>query len=129
MIVTAAYRENYGLIKWAPITPNAPQERIPNVAPYVISDTMPAAEHVDGRFYESKAAFRAVTRAHGLTEVGNEKIKPKTRSSLEPEFRRNRKKVLKTAIEKVRAGHYERHFNSDGSRRAGSAGADRSDDT
>ncbi len=34
MIVTAAYRENYGLIKWALITPNAPQERLPNVAPY-----------------------------------------------------------------------------------------------
>ena len=48
--------------------------------PMLISDDMPEAEHVDGRFYTSKAAFRAVTRAHGLTEVGTEKLntrKPK----------------------------------------------------
>ena len=45
--------------------------------PYVISDEMPATEQVDGRFYTSKAAFRAVGRALGLTEVGNEKFKPK----------------------------------------------------
>ena len=115
--------------RWRFVREQTPVARSALPLPYVISDAMPAAEHVDGRFYESKAAFRAVTRAHGLTEVGNEKIKPKTRSSLDPEFRRNRKKALKTAIEKVRAGHYERHFNSDGSRRASSAGADRSDDT
>lgn len=95
--------------------------------PYVIGDAMPPAEHVDGRFYESKSAFRAVTRAHGLTEVGNEKLKPKTRSSLDPAFRRNRQKVLKTAIEKVRAGQYERHIHDAASRR--SAAASRSDDT
>ena len=49
--------------------------------PFVISDEMPPVEQVDGRFYTSKAAFRAVGRAHGLTEVGNEKIKPKQRAS------------------------------------------------
>lgn len=42
--------------------------------PMLISDDMPAAEHVDGRFYTSKAAFRQVTRANGLTEVGTEKL-------------------------------------------------------
>ena len=115
--------------RWRFVREQTPVARSTLPLPYVISDAMPPAEHVDGRFYESKSAFRAVTRAHGLTEVGNEKIKPKSRSSLEPEFRRNRKKVLKTAIEKVRAGHYERYFNSDGSRRASSAGASGSDDT
>lgn len=48
--------------------------------PMLISDTMDAAEHVDGRFYTSKSEFRKVTRANGLIEVGNEKIprgKPK----------------------------------------------------
>jgi hypothetical protein len=46
-------------------------------APHVITDTMPPTEQVDGRFYESKRAFRAVGRSLGLTEVGNEKPTPK----------------------------------------------------
>ena len=46
--------------------------------PYVISDIMPPTEQVDGKFYTSKSAFRAVGRANGLTEVGTEKLKPKT---------------------------------------------------
>lgn len=48
--------------------------------PMLISDTMDAAEHVDGRYYTSKSEFRKVTRANGLIEVGNEKLntsKPK----------------------------------------------------
>ena len=40
--------------------------------PHVISDTMPATEHVDGRFYESKSAFRRVTRENGYVEIGND---------------------------------------------------------
>ena len=50
--------------------------------PYVISDIMPPTEQVDGRFYTSKRAFRAVGKALGLTEVGNEKFKPKVRGSI-----------------------------------------------
>ncbi len=42
--------------------------------PMLISDDMPACEHVDGKFYTSKSAYRQVTRAHGLTEVGTEKL-------------------------------------------------------
>ena len=42
--------------------------------PRIISDAMPPAEHVNGQFYDSKAAFRAVTKAEGLIEVGNEKV-------------------------------------------------------
>ncbi len=41
-------------------------------APMLISDHMPECEHVDGKFYTSKSAFRAVTKANGLTEVGND---------------------------------------------------------
>jgi len=104
--------------RWRFVRESTPVARSDLPLPYVISDAMPAAEHVDGRFYESKAAFRAVTRAHGLTEVGNEKLKPKTRATADPAVRRKRKQDLKTAVEKVRAGHYERHFHRDGSRRA-----------
>lgn len=42
--------------------------------PMLIGDSMPAAEHVDGKFYESKSAFRRVTKANGLIEVGTEKL-------------------------------------------------------
>lgn len=40
--------------------------------PRVVTDTMPPIEHVDGQTYESKSAFRAVTKARGYIEVGND---------------------------------------------------------
>ena len=49
--------------------------------PFVISDTMEPVEQVDGRFYTSKRAFRAVGKANGLIEVGNEKPKPRVKLS------------------------------------------------
>jgi len=73
--------------------------------PHVISDTMEATEQVDGRFYTSKRAFRQVGREHGLTEVGNEKVKPKTRATDDPQVKRARKTSIKTALEKYKAGH------------------------
>lgn len=47
--------------------------------PRVIGDGMGPTEHVDGKFYESKSAFRAVTKAHGYIEVGNDpaRLRPK----------------------------------------------------
>lgn len=67
--------------RWTNRDPNAPPPaRSPNLPlPYVISDEMPPTEQVDGKFYTSKAKFRAVGRANGLTEVGTEKPKPRTR--------------------------------------------------
>ena len=73
--------------------------------PYVISDTMEPTEQVDGRFYTSKAAFRAVGRSLGLTEVGNEKLPPKSRATVSRETREKRREILKIAVEKYRAGH------------------------
>ncbi|RPH75991.1 hypothetical protein EHM76_00120 [bacterium] len=70
--------------------------------PYVISDVMEPTEQVDGRFYESKSAFRAVGRALGLTEVGNEKPKPKVRSTDTPEVKRARQEALRKAYQKVK---------------------------
>jgi hypothetical protein len=40
--------------------------------PRVITDTMPETAHVDGKHYTSKSAYRAVTKAHGYVEVGND---------------------------------------------------------
>lgn len=73
--------------------------------PYVISDEMPPTEHVDGRFYTSKNRFRAVTRAHGLTEIGTEKFKPRVRVTDRKETKQARRASLKTALEKYKAGH------------------------
>jgi hypothetical protein len=70
--------------------------------PYVISDTMPPTEQVDGNFYESKAAFRAVGRALGLTEVGNEKPKQTVRSTSKRETKEARRQALRKAVQRVR---------------------------
>ena len=72
--------------------------------PFVISDQMEPTEQVDGRFYTSKRAFRAVGRAHGLTEVGTEKPKPKTRSTDEASVKRERRNSFERAVARYRAG-------------------------
>ena len=73
--------------------------------PHVISDAMPATEQVDGHFYESKSAFRAVGRALGLTEVGTEKPRPRTSSVSDlPEIRRARRDAIAKAVAQHRAG-------------------------
>jgi len=76
--------------------------------PMVISDTMPPTEQVDGKFYESKRQFRAVGRAHGLIEIGTEKLKPKTRSTDDRGMKAARQQALHTAVEKYKAGHRPR---------------------
>ena len=74
--------------------------------PYIISDTMPPTEQVDGKFYTSKRAFRAVGRAHGLTEVGTEKFKPKQRATSDRVIKEGRRQAIRKAVEqyKTRGG-------------------------
>ena len=71
------YSENYKDIDWSKeIVVPEKRERRSRFVKGVISDTMPAVVHPsNGRMYDSKSAFRAETRARGLTEVGNEKMK------------------------------------------------------
>lgn len=76
--------------------------------PMVISDEMPPTEQVDGNFYTSKAAFRAVGRALGLTEVGNEKPKPKTRATAAHRVKAQRREALQRAVARYRAGERPR---------------------
>jgi hypothetical protein len=71
--------------------------------PYIISDIMPPTEQVDGRFYESKRAFRAVGRALGLTEVGNEKPKPKKRATDDRAVSEARRQSIRKAVERFKA--------------------------
>lgn len=72
--------------------------------PHVISDEMPPVEQVDGRFYTSKARFRAEGRAHGLIELGTEKLKPKARSTDNAKVKTERRHALRRAVERYRAG-------------------------
>jgi len=76
--------------------------------PHVISDTMDPTEQVDGKFYTSKRAFRAVGRALGLTEVGNDKRPPKQRASSDPEFKRKRRETIQRAIARYDAAQPRR---------------------
>jgi len=60
-----------------------------NSAPYVISDTMEPTKHMaSGRILDSKAKFRAETRATGCVEIGNEAIKPRQQIKLDGGQRR-----------------------------------------
>jgi hypothetical protein len=73
--------------------------------PFVISDTMEPTEQVDGKFYTSKRAFRAVGRAHGLVEVGTEKLTPKTtRASSEKGAKEARRRSIQKALARYRSG-------------------------
>ena len=84
--------------------PKAPPARSALPCPNVISDEMPPVEQVDGQFYSSKSKFRAVGRAHGLTEVGNEKPKLQTRATASPRTQQQRRDAIKAAVQKYRAG-------------------------
>ena len=88
-------------VKRPPLTPARSDLPLPNV----ISDIMEPVEQVDGRFYTSKAAFRAVGRANGLTEVGNEKTaKPRTRASSSKQQKEARRQAIRQAVDRYRAG-------------------------
>lgn len=91
--------------RWRVKRPETSVARSSLPMPNVIGDEMPPTEQVDGRFYTSKARFRAVGRALGLTEVGTEKPKPKVRSTDTREVKQARRQALRTAIEKYGAGH------------------------
>ena len=94
--------------RWRFVREVTPPARSDLPLPYVISDAMPPTEQVDGKFYESKAAFRAVGRALGLTEVGNEKPKPKVRATSQREVQTARRQALKKAIERYKTGERPR---------------------
>jgi hypothetical protein len=92
-------------------TPAPARSSLP--CPYVISDEMPPTEQVDGMFYTSKAKFRAIGRALGLTEVGNEK--PKLKTARAPESRASkaeRRRALERAIAQYKQGRRARRHRA-----------------
>lgn len=67
---------------------------------FVISDTMDAMRnHADGKIYDSKAKFRAVTKAAGCIEIGNEKIPERKPVKLD---RYQRREQIRQAIYELR---------------------------
>jgi hypothetical protein len=74
----------------------------------IISDIMPETEQVDGRFYTSKSEFRKVGKALGLIEVGNEKPKPRVRTSATTDEKGKRRASIKKAVERFKAGQRTR---------------------
>lgn len=67
--------------------------------PMVISDTMDAVQHpCTGQFMTSKSAFRAVTKAHGCIEVGNDPARHRPRQKPRPD-----RKAIRDSLQKARA--------------------------
>ncbi len=89
--------------RWRVDRPRPKRARSDLPLPHIVSDIMEPTEQVDGRIYTSKRAFRAVGRALGLTEVGNEKFKPKRRSTDDRTVAEGRRASIRTAIEKFRS--------------------------
>lgn len=81
--------------------PKAQSDALP--IPMFISDTMNPTEHVDGKLYTSKSQFRAVTKAHGFIEVGNDpaRLRPKPRAKT---TRSEIKDSVQKAAARLRAG-------------------------
>lgn len=79
-----------------------PQPEAKSPAFYVISDTMPATKHMGtGRIHDSKARFRADTKASGCVELGNESIKPRAPIKLDSGKRRE---AIQKSIHQLRNG-------------------------
>jgi hypothetical protein len=91
--------------RWRVARHTRPAARSALPLPYVISDEMEPCEQVDGRFYTSKTQFRRVGRALGLIEVGTEKPPQTVRSTNRREVKEARRKAIRTAVEKYKAGH------------------------
>lgn len=68
-------------------------------APMVISDGMPETQHpCTGQYMSSKSAFRAVTKAHGCIEIGNDPARHRPRQKPRPD-----RKAIRDSLAKARA--------------------------
>lgn len=78
-------------------------KRRPSVFPAIIRDTQEPLMHpATGQIFDSKSRFREVTKAHGLTEIGNDK---QTIHNPRAEFAKSRKADIAQAIEMVEQGY------------------------
>jgi len=94
---------------WRFVKDETPPARSALPMPMIISDEMEPVEQVDGKFYTSKSAFRAVGRANGLIEIGTEKLKPRPRNQDPPNADRDRTDAIGRAIAQYRYGRRAKH--------------------
>jgi len=80
--------------------PADPVARSHLACPQVISDGMEPTEHIDGKHYSSKSAFRAVTKANGMVEVGNDPARLKKPERKKPDVAARKAAVAK-AVSKI----------------------------
>lgn len=84
--------------QWWPAAPRAPQPRV-----HIISDHMQPLRHpATGAVIDSKSAFRAITRANGYMELGNDA--PATTPSAATDPKDVRADVIE-AMQMVEQGH------------------------
>lgn len=101
--IGSKYKDKFAKIDWSKHEPYVPSAPTPVArgdfpCPRVIGDSMDPVQHVDGKHYDSKSAFRAVTKREGYVEVGNDPARHKLieRPTVDPKARRQ-------AIEKATA--------------------------
>ena len=75
--------------------PPTPVARSHLACPRVIGDGMDPTEHIDGKHYDSKSAFRAVTKAHGMIEVGNDPARLRRIEPPKPDAKARREAIAK----------------------------------
>lgn len=78
--------------------------RAASVAPkvHIINDSMEPTWHpCDGQYYDSKRKFRAVTKAHGKTEVGNDPAFLREDSRSEKQYEQKTIEAIKRAWNEV----------------------------
>lgn len=87
------YRPNHPLASENGMIDRSLLEQEQSSAFYVISDEMPETRNMcDNKLYTSKAKFRAITKAYGCLEVGNETatlLKPRQPVQMDRKKRRD----------------------------------------
>lgn len=75
----------------------------PRKTPYIIRDgSAPMVHPATGQVFDSKSEFRKVTKAHGLTEMGND---IQTKQTIDVGSRAERKRDIATAIQQLEQGY------------------------
>lgn len=83
---------------WRRLDREPPRARSSLPVPYIASDVMDETEHpCDGKHYTSKAQFRAVTRANGCIEVGNDPQRFRPTEKPKPD-----RKSIRSSLERAR---------------------------
>ena len=99
-MTNAAYKRGYDLIDWSKPLPKIDKPRIAPArgafpCPRIATDSMEPTEHIDGKFYDSKSQFRAVTKAHGCIEIGNDPARHKPIQKPKPDVKARKQAVQK----------------------------------